>query len=201
MNRTFTVRRALLAGVAVLTTFAGATACAGTTGMDHGSGQPMTSAPPGAAFNDADVMFAQMMIPHHEQAVEMATMAETRANDPELKQIAARIKAAQAPEITTMKGWLTAWGQPMEAAGGHGGHGGMPGMMADEEMTQLVAAKGVDFDRMFCRMMTAHHGGAKQMAGDEDAKGSHPDVKALAAQIMKTQYAEVEALQKILDRL
>lgn len=201
MNRPFLVRRALLVGAAALVTLAGATACAATTGVDQGPGQPTTSASSGAAFVDADVMFVQMMIPHHQQAVDMAALAETRASDPELKLLAAKIKAAQDPEITTMTAWLTAWGQPSAAAGGHLGHGGMPGVMSAEEMTQLAAAKGVDFDRMFARMMIAHHAGAIQMASDEEANGVNRNAKALAAQIMKTQYAEIEALQKILDRL
>ena len=68
---------------------------------------PSASAQPSATFNDADVMFAQMMIPHHEQAVEMADLAATRASDPEVKELATKIKAAQDPEIQTMKGWLT----------------------------------------------------------------------------------------------
>jgi uncharacterized protein (DUF305 family) len=203
MNRTITVGHALLA-LATLSTVALA-ACGGTHGTDHSStGQPTTSASPGATFNDADVAFAHNMIPHHQQAVEMATLAESRASDPEIKQLAATIKAAQAPEIATMTGWLTAWGQPTAAPSGHGmsgGHGGMSGMMSAEEMAQLNAASGVDFDRMFARMMIAHHNGAIQMARDEETNGTNPVAKALAAQIMKSQSAEVDQLQKVLDRL
>ena len=207
MTRTTKVRRALLGGAA--TTILLASAGCGSSGMDHDGMNPSTTASAGAnasAHNDADVNFAQMMIPHHQQAVEMATLAETRAQDPELRQLAATIKAAQQPEITTMTGWLTAWGQPTTAPtdmGGmaHGGPGGMSGMMSAEEMAQLTASTGVEFDRLFARMMIAHHNGAIQMAQDEETAGTNADAIALAKAINKSQLAEVVTLQKISDRL
>lgn len=207
MNRTTTVRRVLVTGAAAFATLAIAAACGGTSGMDHdGTGPMMTSAPPsGAAVSDADVAFAQMMILHHQQAVEMAVLAETRASDPELKQIAAKIKSAQEPEIATMTGWLTGWGSPTGSAGhnmpGMNGLEGMPGAMSVEEMAQLKAAKGVDFDRMFARMMIAHHNGAIQMCRDVMGEGADPRVKALATTMEQAQSAEVATLQTILDRL
>jgi uncharacterized protein (DUF305 family) len=203
MIHTFTARRTLLAGAAALTTLGLAAACDGSDGMDHRSGQPMTSASVDIAFNDADVTFAQMMIPHHQQAVEMARLAETRASDPEVKQLATTIKTAQAPEITTMTGWLTGWGQPTAQPGGHNmpGMSEMPGMMSEAEIAQLTAATGVDFDRMFARMMIAHHNGAIQMCRDMMANGSNAQAKALATTIEQTQTAEVATLQAILDRL
>jgi uncharacterized protein (DUF305 family) len=134
----------------------------GTPAMDHGNNTPAASA---AAFNTADVQFAQMMIPHHQQAVEMADLAATRAADPEIKQLAAIIKAARQPEIDTMTGWLTSWKQPTAQAGGHnmpGMGGAMPGMMSDQDMTALKAASSVDFDRQFARAMIARHNGEKR---------------------------------------
>lgn len=204
MKRILTVRRAVLTGMAALTTVALAAGCGDDSGgMNHGgSSQPSPSAT--AAFNDADVQFAQMMIVHHQQAVEMATLAETRATDAEVKQLATQIKAAQDPEITTMTGWLTAWGQPTaQPDAGHNmpGMSSTPGMMSDEDMAKLEAAKGAEFDRMFAQMMIAHHNGAIQMARDEQQNGSNGDAKALAATIEKAQTAEVEKLQTILDRL
>ncbi|MGP3965300.1 DUF305 domain-containing protein [Nonomuraea sp. 3N208] len=158
------------------------------------------SASPSAAFNDADVIFAQMMIPHHEQAVDMADLAATRASDPEVKELAAKIKAAQDPEIQTMRGWLTAWGKPESDPEGHMGHG-MPGMMSADQMKKLEAAKGKEFDKLFVEQMIAHHKGAIEMARTEQADGSNPEAKELAKTIETTQQAEVEQLQKILDRL
>ncbi|MEV6524513.1 DUF305 domain-containing protein [Longispora sp. NPDC051575] len=209
MKNTSTLRRAALLGVAAAAMLV-VSACGGDMGgMEHGSKPtstaPTTAAPTGAAFNDADTQFAQMMIPHHQQAVEMATLAETRATEPEIKALAVAIKGAQDPEIKTMTGWLLAWGQPTAAPGGGHNMPGMssqmPGMLSGEEMAKLKAAKGVEFDRLFARGMIAHHNGAIAMAKDEQAKGKNSDAKALAAVIEKAQAAEVDKLQKILDRL
>ncbi|MFJ4977345.1 DUF305 domain-containing protein [Streptomyces coeruleorubidus] len=196
-------------------------ACGGEDmkGMDHGSGSSASASPtrstgespaPGA-FNDADVMFAQMMIPHHEQALEMSKLADGRASDAEIKTLAADIEKAQDPEIQTMKSWLKAWGKP-ESAGesmpgmdhGSGGmdHGsGMSGMMSDEDMKKLKDAKGTEFDRMFAELMIEHHEGAITMAEDERKKGRDATAKKLAADVVKTQSAEVAKFEKILDRL
>ena len=212
MNRTTTLRRSLLGGAAALAALILAAGCGdetGMPGMDHGAANaPTTAASSSAAteFNDSDVMFAQMMIPHHQQAVEMADLAATRANDPELKSLAAQIKAAQAPEMSTMTGWLTAWGRPTappSASGGHdhGGSSSMPGMMSAQDMDTLTSATGVDFDRKFAEMMIGHHNGAIEMAKTEQSSGSNPQAKELAAQIEKSQTAEVKQLQSILDRL
>lgn len=215
MKRTIVLRRALMTGVALSALLVTAACSDGNdvAGMDHGNASPAvgSSATATATFNDADVMFAQMMIPHHQQAVEMADLAPTRANDPELKDLAAKIKAAQDPEIATMSGWLTAWGKPTPAPSGHNMHGmgssptprpsGMPGMSSEREMNALMMAKGNDFDRMFAQMMIAHHNGAIEMAKTEQANGANSDAKALAAKIATDQAAEVQTLQKILDRL
>jgi uncharacterized protein (DUF305 family) len=196
-----TLRRALLAG-ATFTVLA----LAGCGGMDHGSMPTAnSSAATGQGFNTADVTFAQQMIPHHQQAVAMAELAQTRAADPELKALAAKIKAAQGPEIATMTGWLTAWGQPTAAPGGHNMPGmedpSMPGMMTDEEMKSLEAATGGSFDRQFTRMMIAHHEGAVAMAKQEQADGSDQSAKDLAKKIEADQTAEIATLKSILARL
>ncbi|MEU4789358.1 DUF305 domain-containing protein [Micromonospora tulbaghiae] len=206
--KTTILRRAALAGVALSALLATA-ACGGddTGGMTHGTGSSSAagaSPSAGATFNDADVMFAQMMIPHHQQAVTMADLAPTRASDTELKDLAARIKAAQDPEITTMKGWLTAWGKPMDLPSDHSMPGmtsGMPGMMSEQQMKNLAAANGAAFDKMFAELMIAHHNGAIDMAKAEQADGSNPEAKALAARIASDQATEVQTLRKILDRL
>ncbi|MFG1710994.1 DUF305 domain-containing protein [Nonomuraea sp. M3C6] len=160
------------------------------------------SAQPAAAFNDADATFAQMMIPHHQQAVEMADLAETRAADKEIKELAAKIKAAQDPEIQTMQGWLTAWGKPMPSGGMDQGMGhDMPGMMSEEDMKKLEDAKGAAFDRQFAELMIAHHNGAIEMARTEQSQGSNAEAKALAKTIETAQQAEVAQMREILDRL
>ncbi|MCW2638504.1 MAG: hypothetical protein JWP76_810 [Dactylosporangium sp.] len=208
MKRTILARRAALAGAAVIAAVTLAACGSHDNGHNSGSGMPVmnhssASSQPSATFNSADVMFAQMMIPHHQQAVEMATLAETRAADPQVKTLAAQIKAAQAPEIATMTKWLTAWGQPTAMPSGHDMGGmshGMPGIMSDADMAKLKAATGTEFDKQFLQMMIEHHKGAIQMARDEQANGANPDAKALAARIIQTQQAEIDTMQKLLSQ-
>ncbi|TMR97153.1 DUF305 domain-containing protein [Nonomuraea basaltis] len=172
------------------------------SGMSSSASATVTeTTQPGATFNDADVMFAQMMIPHHQQAVEMAELAETRASDKEIKELAAKIKAAQDPEIQTMRGWLTTWGRPMPSGGMDGMDHGMPGMMSEDDMKKLESAKGAAFDRRFAQLMIAHHNGAIEMARTEQQQGADPEAKKLAQTIETAQQAEVAQLQKILERL
>jgi uncharacterized protein (DUF305 family) len=204
MNRTL-LRRILLPVTAVAV-FALAAGCGGGDdigGMDHGSdsGKPSTAASgsSSATFNDADVTFAQNMIAHHQQAVEMADLAATRAANAQAKTLATQIKAAQQPEIDKMTAWLTAWGKPTVPAGGHGGHS-MPGMMSTQDMDKLKAASGAAFDKQFAQMMIDHHTGAIEMAREVQKNGSNPEVKKLAADIEKTQQAEIETLKQLLGQ-
>ena len=151
----------------------------------------------------ADAMFAQMMIPHHEQAVEMSTLAETRASDPRIVALAAEIKGAQQPEIDQMKAWLQEWGVPVmtadDAMGAHMGHG-MSGMLTDEQMSELEAASGTEFDILYAQYMIEHHKGAIEMAQDVvDSKD--PRVAALAQAIIQTQQAEIAQLETTLASL
>ena len=207
MTRTL-VRRATLSGAALL---AGAvlSACGSS---DHGSmpgmgnaGGSVASSSASAAADDADVRFAQHMIPHHQQAVAMAGLAETRASDAEVKKLAGQIKAAQDPEIATMTGWLTAWGKPMTMPSTeHGmdmGDASMPGMMSDAEMSALSQATGKEFDKEFLHMMITHHQGAITMAQEEVADGTKPEVIALAKQIITAQEAEIATMKEMLARL
>ncbi|MEV0270008.1 DUF305 domain-containing protein [Hamadaea sp. NPDC050747] len=201
MNRI--VSRVFLLGIVPLAAVAlGACSDTGDTGMpgmNHGT-TSSASAPASGTANAADVEFAQMMIVHHRQAVEMATLAETRANDAEVKTLAAQIKGAQQPEIDKMTGWLTAWGRPTAAPMGHDMQS-MPGLMSDDEMKQLAAARGTAFDKKFAQLMIAHHQGAIEMANGVLANGADPQVKALAQAIVSAQTTEVAQLQKIVGRL
>jgi uncharacterized protein (DUF305 family) len=155
----------------------------------------------GASADDA--MFAQMMIPHHEQAVEMSTLAETRASDPRVRELAAEIKGAQQPEIDQMTAWLEEWGVPvmsgMDAMGAHGGHG-MSGMLTEEQLTALEDSSGREFDILFLDGMIEHHEGAIDMAEDV-ADSKDPRVAALAAAIIQTQQAEIDQMKAILEEL
>ncbi|MGW2223184.1 DUF305 domain-containing protein [Nonomuraea sp. NPDC001684] len=192
---------AAAAGALVLLAACGANDTASTAAPEATTASATESAgaqPSQQSFNDADVMFAQMMIPHHQQAVEMAELAPQRAKDPEIKKLAADIKAAQDPEIQTMKGWLTEWGKPVPSGGmGHD----MPGIMSAEDMKKLDGAKGAAFDRLFAEQMIAHHEGAIEMARTEQASGVNPQAKELAKAIESAQQAEVAQLRKLLERL
>ncbi|WP_320068116.1 DUF305 domain-containing protein [Micromonospora sp. RTGN7] len=207
-NRTI-ARRAALAGGA-LTAALALTACGSADHASSGHDTPpaATSGVPAsgsATFGDADVMFAQMMIPHHRQAVEMAELADSRAADAEVKRLAVQIKGAQGPEIATMTGWLAGWGRAVPSDGpGHGMPGmdhGMPGMMSDADMTRLAGATGSEFDRQFLTMMIAHHEGAITMAKEALAKGTNADAKAMAQEIVAAQQGEIDDMNKILARL
>ncbi|UVS80368.1 DUF305 domain-containing protein [Actinokineospora sp. UTMC 2448] len=185
------------------TTFAAAMVAAGVllagcAGADNGSTTPPPTTPTSAAadHNAADIAFAQGMIPHHEQAVEMAALVEGRTTTPEVLSLAERVEQAQAPEIRTMTQWLAAWGAPT-AAGGHEGHG--PGMMSAEDMTRLEDAKNADFDRRWLEMMIEHHEGAVEMARIELAEGGNAEAKALAQQIIDAQQAEITEMHALLD--
>lgn len=193
------VRRLALLGTASL---AGVvlTACGGdtTTSTDSGGApSPATTASATATPNAADVAFAQQMIPHHQQAIAMAEMAAEQASTPEVKALAERIKAAQDPEIATMTKWLQSWNKELPA--GDAGHG--MGMMSEQDMAKLTAARGPDFDRMFLTMMVEHHKGAIEMARAGQEKGSVPAVKQLAGAVVSAQQAEITEMQQLLTRL
>jgi uncharacterized protein (DUF305 family) len=155
--------------------------------------------------NDADVTFAQEMIPHHQQAIEMAELAESRAESEEVKELAADIEAAQGPEIETMSGWLESWGEDVPDEGMSGmDHGDMSsddmtGMMTDDEMADLEATSGAGFDQMFLTMMIEHHEGAIEMAQTEQSEGEFPEAVAMAEEIEATQAEEIQTMQDLLN--
>jgi uncharacterized protein (DUF305 family) len=189
----------LIAGAVVLTGCSGGSDTSDTT-SDTNAG---SSASQSAEFNDADVTFAQGMIVHHEGALEMAQMADDRAQDPRVLDLADRIEAAQDPEIQTMTGWLEDWDQPTSADKSGGMDmdmdGGMGGMNMD--MSGLEAASGAEFDRMWLEMMTEHHRGAVDMAETEIADGQNDDAIALAEQIVESQSAEIDEMETLLTEL
>ncbi len=172
------------------------------------SSQSASSGP----FNQADVSFAQQMIPHHAQALAMATLAAGRTNTPATLELADRIRGEQQPEIDQLNGYLTSWGAPVAQAGGampgmdHGqGHGSpsgptMPGMMTEQEMTALRSLTGAAFDRRWLQMMTSHHQGAIVMAQTELSQGVNPQAKQLATGIIAAQQAEIEQMALLLKQ-
>ena len=169
------------------------------------AGSSATSSPSvGSVSNvsDADISFAQLMIPHHQQAVEMADLALSRQTSPEVKQLAEQIKAAQDPEIEMMSAWLQAWGAPMKMGEDHSSHDmgnmDMSGMMSDDDMQALADAQGAEFDRKWLEMMIAHHQGAISMAEQVKGASSNPDVTALAGAVITGQAVEIDTMEKLL---
>lgn len=178
------------------------TACSDSGSADSGAS---------AEHNDQDVAFATDMIPHHAGAVEMAELAVDRAESQEVKELASDIEAAQGPEIEQMSSWLETWGEDVpEGSGGMGGmdHGDMgddmagmddmPGMMSAEEMSELEATSGADFDQLFLSMMVEHHKGAIEMAQVEQSEGENPAAIDLAETIEESQTEEIQTMEDLL---
>lgn len=182
-------------------------ACGGSGDSAAGhNGHTATSASASASasqgqHNAADTAFAQGMIPHHRQAVEMADLATSRAGSAEVKKLAEQIKKAQDPEIRTLSGWLTSWGEevPAEGAMDHSAHG-TGGMMTAEEMDQLEKASGKAFDTAFMEMMIKHHEGAVAMAKTEKTDGAFLDAKKMADAIITSQTAEITQMNNLLGK-
>lgn len=207
MKHTFLAR----ARVPALALVVAVSLAACTGGSDDGTGHdmagmsgasPSTEDPTGSASEAgaADVMFAQMMVPHHEQAIEMAdALLAKDGTSPELVDLAERIKAAQGPEIETLTGWLEAWGAE-PAADGHAGTGDGTGdgMMTADDMQALDDAQGADAERLFLEQMVVHHEGAVEMAQAEVSDGEDADAVAMAQAIVDTQTDEIQQMKELL---
>jgi uncharacterized protein (DUF305 family) len=174
-------------------------------GMDHGGSS--ASAAPSATrtdFNEADVMFLQMMYPHHAQAIDMAKLVPGRSQNQQVITLAQNIEKAQGPEMSQMTGLLTSFGKPAPSAemSGHDmpGMGGMPGMMSAEQMNNLKGLSGKAFDQAWLQMMIDHHTGAITMSDTELRDGSNPDVKKMAEAITANQQAEITQMRGMLGQ-
>ena len=172
-------------------------ACGSSSSDSNTNATAVENSASATGFNDADVMFAQMMIPHHEQAIEMSDMAldpSTQASK-EIIDLATQIKAAQDPEIKQMKDLLTAWAQPLTAEMDHGSK--MDGMLSMDDMEKLGALKGPDFDYLWAQSMIAHHEGAIDMAEVVLDDGSNAEALTLANAIVSAQATEIDILKTI----
>lgn len=147
-------------------------------------------------FSDTDLMYAQMMIPHHEQAVAMAELAPTRTSNVDVLAIAKKIKSAQAPEIAVMAAWLG--GEVSELTGGHEGHGmEMEGMLTGAQFEELKNSVDAKFDELFVKGMIAHHEGAIEMT-QSILKSENVIVRKFGEKVVKDQTAEIAELKSIL---
>ncbi|MFJ9339692.1 DUF305 domain-containing protein [Streptomyces sp. NPDC101733] len=206
ITRTTRLAVATAAGLLLLAACGSGTSDNASDGSAHGSHQAAGATPtaksttPTGGANAADTAFAQGMVPHHRQAVEMAALAPTRAESAEVKALAEEIKKAQDPEIATLSGWLTSWGQQVPAAdSGHEGHD-MSSMMSSAEMDLLAKASGKAFDTEFLRLMVKHHEGAVAMARTERTEGAHQPAKDMADAIIRSQGAEIARMNALLAK-
>jgi uncharacterized protein (DUF305 family) len=160
------------------------------------------SAPP---HNQADVLFVSQMIPHHEQALQMAALVPERAAAPEIPVLARRIGQTQTEEIVQLERWLTERGLSRPAP--HASHPGhdtlMPGMLNDAQLAQLAAARGAAFDRLFLELMIRHHQGAVTMADTLYANGGglEPASDRFARDVIADQNIEIARMRTLLASL
>lgn len=196
-------KTALTLGAAVTAVALAVAGCSNSTGSRSatassptGSPSSSTSAAVAADHNQADATFAQQMILHHQQAVQMSDMLLAKQGiDPRVVNLANQIKAAQGPEIQTMQGSLTKWGVPAAPPP----TARMPGMMSDQDMAALQNAQGVQASKTFLNQMIQHHHGAITMAQTELTSGQNSDAIALAKSISTSQQQEITTMQNILS--
>jgi uncharacterized protein (DUF305 family) len=176
--------------------------CSGTAGSGHssmnmsGSSSSATATAAGA-HNQADISFAQNMVMHHQQAIEMADMVLGKTGvNAKVTELAQNIKDAQQPEIDTMNGWLKSW-----AASSSMPSQDMGGMMSDSDMAALTDASSADAGKLFLTQMVQHHQGAIDMANQEVKTGKNTDAVALAKKIVTDQTAEIATMQSLLTSL
>ncbi|WP_149204890.1 DUF305 domain-containing protein [Actinotalea subterranea] len=201
---------ATASGIALALTL---TACGAPADEQEGAGNGSTAPPAAAsadadssaAHNDADTQFAQMMIVHHEGAIEMAELAAEKGASPEVRELGERIAGAQGPEIDLMTSWLQAWDEELPSETDMGGmdHGSMEmdGMDQEAVMSELTTLSGSDFDRRFLELMTDHHRGAIEMAEEHRAEGENAEAVQLSGKIIDDQTAEITEMTNLLADL
>lgn len=174
-------------------------------GDDSQNEQTASSSQASAQFNDADVTYAEGMIMHHQQAVEMSDIILAKSGvDPDVVEMAKQIKKAQGPEIKEMQTWLEDWGQDDSGHEGHGGDSesgdemskmGHEGMVSPEDIKKLKDADGEQASKLFLDQMIEHHEGAVKMAEDHREDGKNPDAVELSKNVIKDQKAEIKEMR------
>lgn len=170
------------------------TGCAASHSADNHSSSDIDY----SVYDKDAIMFAQMMIPHHDQALTLTDLALQKSADADIMALAKLIQAEQQPEIIQMTGWLTAANAPAGSAADHAGY--MDGMLSDAQMADIEAASGTDFDRLFLEGMKLHHEGAVAMTKALIEKNPNAEVAALAKQIIENQTQEIEYIKGLLKQ-
>ncbi|PCN47731.1 DUF305 domain-containing protein [Curtobacterium sp. 'Ferrero'] len=193
---TTTTTRALAVAAALTLGLTLAGCSTGNSGSDTGSSSSASSTSAAAAHNRQDVTFAQMMLPHHEQAVSMSDtlLAKGSGVDTDVAALAKQITAEQSPEIEQLTSWLRAWGEPTEMPS----MSGMSGMMSDSDMRDLDQASAKDAGKLYLEQMIQHHEGAVEMAKTEVEKGENTDAVKLAKSIVSSQTEQIQQMQDML---
>lgn len=158
---------------------------------------------PGVTFTDADIAFMSGMIHHHAQAIDMVDLMEGRTTNEQMLTLGERIAISQADEIESMRAWLQARGEE-PPADGHGHMAMMPGMLSPEQMQELEAAQGQEFDVLFLRYMIQHHEGALVMVRELMASpgaAQEAEVFAFASDVEADQQMEIERMGAMLREL
>jgi len=152
----------------------------------------------------ADVRFMQGMIGHHAQALDMTALLRSRTSREDMRMLAQRIELSQADEIKMMQRWLEVRRQEVTSVHAHHAHGAilMPGMLTEEEMGRLAAAKGAEFDRLFLEFMIKHHEGALimvQQLFSTPGAGQEAEIFSFASDVDADQRIEIERMREMLD--
>jgi uncharacterized protein (DUF305 family) len=169
-------------------------------GCDRGTDRAAPAAAAAPRFNDTDVMFLQMMIPHHREGLEIVRLAKERAVDAEVRTLAAAIDSTQASEVESMTGWLRDWGKPAKVDTNpslHAGHGGMRATGA-ARIAELRKASRSDFDRTFLNLLIGHQHNAIELARMETSGGMNLQATALARRIDESRTAEISMMLRYL---
>ena len=141
-------------------------------------------------FNRADVMFMNMMIIHHDQAIQMAELSENRTENENILELSENISEAQKRENEQMTSWLNQLGYERPVRGHR-----MAGMASRSEMTELRNSNGSEYDKLFAELMITHHRGGIQMAENFVNRGRNPELKEMEKEMIKAQTKEIKKMQ------
>lgn len=141
-------------------------------------------------FNKADVMFMNMMIVHHDQAIQMAELAESRTDNQNVLELSENISRAQTEENRKMANWLRELGYQRPVRGHR-----MAGMASQEEMRGLRNSNGTEFDQLFSELMIRHHRGGIQMAQNFIESGKNPELIELERGMVEAQQKEIKMMR------
>jgi uncharacterized protein (DUF305 family) len=167
----------------------------------HGHGASSAAPPVPAAsarFNDADVMFVQMMVDHLQLGISLSQVGLAKATTQEAKDLAGAIDVTQREELTMLKSWLKLWGKPEgDGADLHAAHGGQP-LLDDKVINETKEKSGAEFDQLFLNLMTVHQGAGVEMALTEKKEGMNPETTAYAERVVNTRQGQISQMLKII---